>query len=145
MNIDVKVAIKDKEILKKITSDDLGLFASHEWHRLINPYTPHRTGNLERDVEYRAWEFEYLSPYARYQYGGDLYIDPYYQKGGFTPDGGITFFSRPGIKKINSGKPLNYSKEHNQKATREWDKAAIRDKQHIKLAKSMQGWINKNI
>ena len=142
MNIKVKI---NKEVFKTIDGDGIGEFASHEWHRLINPYTPHLTGNLERMVEYKQWEFTYLAPYALYQYNGDLYVDPYYNVGGFTPDGGITFFSRPGIKKINSGKPLNYSKEHNRKATREWDKAAIRDKQDVKLARAMQGWVNKNI
>lgn len=141
----VDVQINDKEVLKKIEGEELGLYASHEWKRIINPYVPHRTGNLENLVEYKPWEFIYLSPYAQYQYGGSLYVDPLYGKGGFTPDNGITFFSRPGVKKINSGRPLNYSREHNPKATREWDKAAIRDKQDKKLAQAMQGWVNKNI
>ena len=141
----IKVQINDKEVLKKIEGDEFGEFASHEWKRLINPYTPHKTGNLERQVEYKPWEFTYLSPYSFYVYNGSLFVDPTYKVGGFTNDGGITFFSRPGVKKINSGKPLNYSKEHNPKATKEWDKAAIRDKQDKKLANAMQGWVNKNI
>ena len=141
----IKVIINDSEINRKIDGDGLGNFASHEWHRSINLYTPHRTGNLERNVRYKPWEIEYMSPYAHYQYAGDLYVDPLYKVGGFTPDGGVTFFSRPGVKKLNSGKPLNYSKEHNPKATREWDKAAIRDGQDKKLAKAMQGWIDNNI
>lgn len=142
MKLDVK--IKDKEILKIIEGDDLGEFASHEWKRIINPYTPHKTGNLERNVEYQPWKFTYLSPYSYYIYNGSLFVDPKYKVGGFTKDG-ITWFSRPCVKKINSGKPLNYSKEHNPKATKEWDKAAIRDKQDKKLANAMQGWVNKNI
>lgn len=141
----IKVKINDREVLKKIEGDDLGKFASHEWKRTINPYTPHRTGNLEQNVEYKPWEFIYFSPHGTYVYNGDLYVDPVFKVGGFTPDGGVTFFSRPGIKKINSGKPLNYSKEHNPKATKEWDKAAIRDKQDKKLARAMQGWVDKNI
>lgn len=141
----LKVQTNDKEVLKIIEGDELGNFASHKWKRLINPYTPHKTGNLERNVEYKPWEFIYLSPYSFYVYNGSLFVDPTYKVGGFTNDGGITFFSRPGVKKINSGKPLNYSKEHNSKATKEWDKAAIRDKQDKKLANAMQGWVNKNI
>lgn len=142
MNIKVKI---NKDVFKKVDGDELGLFASHEWKRIINPYTPHRDGNLERNVEYKPWEFTYLSPYAHYQYGGVLYVDPLYDVGGFTNDGGITFFSRPGIKKLNSGRPLNYSKEHNPKATKQWDKAAIRDGQDKKLIHAMQGWVDKNI
>ncbi len=141
----LKVQINDREVLKKIEGDDLGKFASHEWKRIINPYTPHRTGNLERNVEYKPWEFIYLSPHGLYVYNGSLFVDPKYKVGGFTNDGGITYFSRPGIKKINSGKPLNYSKEHNPKATKEWDKAAIRDKKDRTLARAMQGWVDKNI
>lgn len=141
----LKVMLKDKEVIQKTEGKELGNFASHEWHRLISPYTPHKKGNLERNVEYKPWEFIYLSPYGPYVYNGDLFVDPVFEVGGFTPDGGVTFFSRPGVKKINSGKPLNYSKEHNSKATREWDKAAIRDKQDKKLAHAVQGWVNNNI
>lgn len=141
----LKVMLKDKEVIQKIEGEKLGMFASHEWHRLISLYIPYRKGNLERNVKYKPWEITYLSLYAYYQYAGDLYVDPYYEIGGFTPDGGVTFFSRPDIKKINSGKPLNYSKEHNSKATREWDKAAIRDKQDKKLTRSVQEWVNNNI
>lgn len=137
--------INFNSIYKKIEGDELGLFASYSWKRHINPYTPHRTGNLERNVTYKPWEFEYLSPYAQYQYNGSQYVDPLYQVGGFTRDGGVTFFSRRNIKKIDSGKPLNYSKEHNKKASKEWDKAAIRDKQDEKLACEIQRWVNRNI
>lgn len=142
MNIKVQL---NKNVLKKINSDTFGLFASHEWHRLINPYTPHLTGKLERNVSYKPWQFTYLSPYSLYQYNGVLFVDPIYQVGGFTNDGGISWFSRRGVKKINSGKPLQYNKEHNSKATKEWDKAAIREKKDKNLASAMQGWVNKNI
>lgn len=142
MIIEAKI---NKEVIEEVVGDKLGGFAAHEWKRIINPYTPHRDGNLERNVRYAPWEFEYLSPYAQYQYGGVVYVDPVYDVGGFTPDGGVTFFSRPGVKKLNSGKPLNYSKEHNPKASKEWDKAAIRDGQDAKLVRAMQKWVDKNI
>lgn len=141
----IKVQINSDKIIKKTEGDEIGKFAAHEWKRLINPYTPHRDGNLERNVQYKPWEITYMSPYAQYIYGGSLYVDPLYQVGGFTPDGGVTFFSRPGIKKINSGRPLKYNKEHNPKATQKWDEAAIRDGQDKKLANALQGWVNKNI
>ena len=138
-------AISFKTVLNELQGEKLGNFASHEWKRIINPYTPHRDGNLERNVAYRPWEFEYLEPYAHYQYNGSVYVDPLYQKGGFTSDGGITFFSRPDVKKIDSGRPLNYSKEHNPKASRRWDEAAKRDGQDSKLVNAIQKWIDRNI
>ena len=141
----IKAQINFDKIKKKIEGDEIGKFAAHEWKRLINPYTPHRDGKLERNVQYKPWEIIYKSPYAQYIYGGSLYVDPLYQVGGFTPDGGVTFFSRPGIKKINSGRPLKYNKEHNPKATQKWDEAAMRDGQYKRLANALQGWVNKNI
>lgn len=116
MNItcDVEVNINVPRLVKIVHSDKLGNFASHEWHRLISPYTPHLTGNLERNVEYQPWEFTYISPYARPQYNG--------------------------VSK--KGKAFKYSKEHNSKATREWDSAAKREKKDNALADAIQGYID---
>ena len=102
MKIDstVTVEINDAKVLDKVTNDNFGLFVAREWKRLINPYTPHRTGNLERNVQIRPFEIEYMSPYSRYQYYGVVYVDPLYQVGGFTKDGGITWYSRPNIKPL---------------------------------------------
>lgn len=127
--------------LKKLGGDELGVFASHEFHRLINPYTPHRVGNLERNVTYRPWEFEYNEPYAAYMYNGYVYVDPKYGVGGFPINGGTEFFSRKGIKKIKSNREFKYSKEFNKKACKEWDKAAVRDGKDEVLSRSVQKWV----
>ena len=129
----IRVVLNEPKILHKVQNDQFGLFLIHEWKRLINPYTPHRDGNLERNVVYRPFEVEYLSPYAQYQYYGMLYVDPLYKVGGFTNDGGITWFSRPGIKKVATTTPLNYLKEHNPHATSHWDVAAEKAGQKRKL------------
>ena len=78
-----------------------------------------------------------MSPYSSYQYYGELYVDPLYKVGGFTNDGGITWFSRPGVKKIASGKPLNYLKDHNKHATSKWDEAAEKAGQKQKLYRTI--------
>ena len=46
------------------------------------------------------------------------------KKGGFTSDGGITFWSRPGGKKEPSGGHFNYSKDINPQATDHWGQGA---------------------
>jgi hypothetical protein len=135
-NVKAEVRLNVPRILNKVENDKFGLFLAHEWKRLINPYTPHKTGNLERNVEYRPFEIEYLSPYSQYQYYGMLYVDPLYRVGGFTKDGGITWFSRPGIKKVATTTPLNYLKDHNPMATSKWDVAAEKAGQKQKLIKA---------
>lgn len=141
--VKAEVKLNVPRILDKVENDRFGLFLAHEWKRLINPYTPHRTGNLERNVLYRPFEIEYLSPYSQYQYYGMLYVDPLYNVGGFTRDGGITWFSRPGIKKISTTTPLNYLKDHNPQATSRWDQAAEKAGQKEKLIEAANDYLRR--
>ena len=48
------------------------------------------------------------TPYAHYQHEGQLYVDPKYKIGAFHDPVSGRYWSRPGIKKILSGKKLNY-------------------------------------
>ena len=41
--------LNDKGIAQKVNNDRFGLLVSHEWKRLINPYTPRDTGALMGD------------------------------------------------------------------------------------------------
>lgn len=145
MNINVSVKLDIKPAMKILGGDELGKFAAHEWHRVITPYVPHREGNLERNVTYRPWEFEYNQPYSAYMYGGHVYVDPVYDVGGFPINGGTSFFSRKGVKKVESKRGFKYSKGHNPKACKEWDKAAVRDGKNKELAEALQGYVNKNL
>lgn len=133
-----------KPTVKKLESDELWLYAAQEWKRIISPYVPRRTGQLMQNVQVKPNEIIYKSPYAAYLYGGKLYVDPKLGVGGFTKDG-IKWWSRPRVKKIPSSKNLNIRRDVNPKASREWDKAAIKDKQDELLAKSIQKWIDKNL
>lgn len=47
-------------------------------------------------------------PYAHYQHEGELYVDPITKKGAFYDKNSGRYWSRPEIKKIPSGKKLNY-------------------------------------
>ena len=134
--VETKVTLNMPRILNKVENDNFGLFLAHEWKRLINPYTPHRGGNLERNVEYKPFQIKYISPHSHYQYYGVLYVDPLFRVGGFTNDGGVTFFSRPGIKKVPTTTPLNYLKDHNPQATDHWDIAAEQAGQKEKLIRA---------
>ena len=144
-NNGVIVKLDPDDYIKVIRDNKFGLFLAQEWKRIISPYTPHRYGMLEDTAIVRPWVIEYIQPYAHYIYEGEKYVDPKYNVGGFTSDGGETFFSRPGIAKIPSGIPLNYSKETNPYATDHWDNAAINARQDEKLAKAAQKYIDKEI
>lgn len=93
----------------------------------IQRYMPMDTGNLiaETDVLNQSTRGEvYLYPpdsyYGHYQYEGELYVDPVYGKGAFyNPEYG--YWSRTGIAKVPSGKPLFYGRES---AEAHWDEVA---------------------
>jgi len=54
--------------VRKMNDDALWTFAANEWHRLISPFTPFRTGNLDQNVMIMPKEIHYQMPYARYVY-----------------------------------------------------------------------------
>lgn len=48
------------------------------------------------------------APHAHYQHEGELYVDPKTHKGAFHDPMSGRFWSRPNVKKVPSGKKLNY-------------------------------------
>jgi hypothetical protein len=67
----VKVELNMPKILNKVENDQFGKFLANEWYRLISPYTPRRTGNLEQTVTIEPFKIKYLQPYAYYVYTGE--------------------------------------------------------------------------
>lgn len=53
-------------------------------------------------------EININAPHAHYQNEGELYVDPKTGKGAFYNSITGRYWSRPGIKKVTSGKKLNY-------------------------------------
>lgn len=135
---DIKINLSPA--MKEINSDEFWLFGAHEWHRIYSDYVPHNTGMLRDKVTYRPKEIEHFMPYAQFIYHGIVMVDPKFGVGGFTNDGGVSWFSRPGVKKINSGRPLNL-----KNGSKEWDKKAKQDKKDLILIRSMQSWIDRNL
>lgn len=106
--------------INRILDDDVGKFVASEWSRYFAKYVPMREGTLAQNISIEPYQVTYNSPYAHYQWEGKLYVDPITGKGAFyTPDYG--FWSRPGITKIPTDTPLNYSKEQNPLATSHWE------------------------
>ena len=107
-------------IADRIIDDDVGTFVASEWSRYFAKYVPMREGTLAQNISIEPYQVTYNSPYAHYQWEGKLYVDPITGKGAFyDPDYG--FWSRPGVIKIPTDTPLNYSKEQNPLATSHWE------------------------
>ena len=54
--------------VRKMNDDSLWTFAANEWHRLISPFTPMDTGQLDTNVSIKPKEIHYRVPYAHYIY-----------------------------------------------------------------------------
>ncbi len=139
----IKVELNMPQILDKVQNDNFGKFLITEWTRLIQPYTPHRNGDLERNITIKPFEATYNMPYSGYMYRGIVYVDPIYKAGGFTNNGGETWWSRPGVAKEPSEKRFNYRQDKNPFATDHWDKAAEQAGQTKKLAEAAMKYLNK--
>lgn len=121
------------------------LFLANEAKRLMTPYVPFENGALSQVTRvYLEGDnaiIHYLSPYAHYQYVGKLYVDHKTQKGAiYSPE--IGFFSRKGVYKQATSKPLNYSKFRHPLATSEWDKAMLTARK-ADLVKAMENYLKR--
>lgn len=130
----IKLELNEPKILSKVQSDKVGLLVAKEWKRLLNPYTPKDTGNLVQNVDYKPNQIHYKVPYAAYQYYGEVYVDPKTGRAGFLTDKG--WKSRNGVKKVPSGRKLQYQK-NNPYATDHWDEAAEKAGQKAKLYRTL--------
>lgn len=118
MKIEVVNSINLAEILSKINDKRVWLFAAEEWYRLISPYTPHNTGNLEQNVTI-----------------GSAFT------GGLLESKGTITYNVPYSLPVYYGKNMNFRKDHNPKASAEWDKRAIQEKQDEKLIEATAKFI----
>ena len=94
-------------------------FVDSECIRLMNPYTPMMNGDLcqsvKRGTEIGSGKLVYASPYARYQYYGEVYGPnfPIYK------DGVLVGFYSPPMKQP-TGREIEYSKAKHPKAGKQW-------------------------
>lgn len=140
MKISLKNEINLTPAIKLINDPTFWTYGAKEWQRVLYDYIPHDTSMLRQNVAYKPGTIEYREPYSRYIYFGMKKVDPKYKVGGFTSDGGITWFSRPGVKKIITNIPLNL-----RNGSRLWDKKAISEKKDLILIRSMQNYIDRNL
>ena len=104
-----------KIISEKTGGRDGQLFLANTAARFMDPYVPADnlvlTQNIDITADNEKGAIHYLSPYAHYQWEGE-------------------FWSRSGIAKVPSGRPLQYSDFRHPLATSHWDKAMITARKH---------------
>lgn len=105
--MNLHIDLNEPRIVEKVKSDRFGLLVSHEWKRLIDPYTPRDTGVLMgitgQTVDVQPFRLHYKSKYA---------------------------------EKVYYGYNMNFQKK-NPYSTYEWDKAAEQAGQKEKLYRTL--------
>lgn len=124
-----KVIVKLEGVPSKLgnicNDNRVGLFLAQTWANYFDKYIPKKTMTLSSNYTTTPFKVTYNSPYAHYQWEGEKYIDPVYKVGGFHNADFSRWWSRPGVTKVPSGEPLNYSKEQNPLATSHWEEPAF--------------------
>lgn len=89
--------------------------------KLIEPWVPMDTGILAHSYQITPDYIRYPGPYAHYMYMGIVYGPNFPQ---FDEAGNIVGWASP-PKKYKTDRPIVYSKEKHDRASKEWDKAAM--------------------
>lgn len=125
--VKVEVDLNDTDIVSRFTSlcsDESVMLQIHNLlAQMCDPYVPMETGNLAQTLEITPEYVRYISPYAHYQYTGEIY-GPNYP---IIQNGVIVGWRSP-PKKSPTGRAITYSTEQHPLATSHWDRVMIQDK-----------------
>ena len=135
MNVKVDVYINTKKLEKEFQSlaDDEVMYQIHDlFAKMCDPYVPMAEGVLSQSVALGISKsgITYYGPYAHYMYVGEVYGPNIPIK---EDDIIVGWFSPKGEKKKPTGREIQYSKEMHPLASKEWDKAMMRDKGDVFL------------
>lgn len=128
MSVTITVNVDVNDIAEKVGGaiDDNTMLEIHNLlAKMCDPYVPMETGTLAQTIEVTPEYVRYISPYAHYQYVGEVYGPniPIIENGIITG-----WWSPPNKAKSPTGRAISYSTEVHPLATREWDKAMMRDR-----------------
>lgn len=139
MKVDFKWMKPEKQIMGETTKGNNGiLFLANEAKRLMDPYVPADNlvlaQNTEIYVENDKGIVEYITPYAHYQWEGELYVS---SKTGspWASEGEYKIPATP-------AKDLEHSKFRHPLATSHWD-TAMKISRGDDLARAMEEFIKK--
>ena len=134
-DINVTFDIKPIEDMLNETFGDGGV-AQYTWSRIVFdnsvPYMPALTGNfIHRSMAvseplFAHGELVYPGPFAHYLWEGILYVDPETGKAAYFSEN-YGFWSRPGVAKVPTDMPLEYTTNLNEAAGARWTERAAAD------------------
>lgn len=105
---------------------DVQRFHTQNVLRRIQKYMPYRTGatikTMIAQTDINNPEIVLDVPYARFLYHGKLMVDPVTGAAGFLDKNG-EWKSRKGVPKVESDRPITYTKTKNPLAGPYWDRA----------------------
>lgn len=135
MKLEFRFDKPQEQIVKERLSPKARLFLANEAARLMDPYVPAQNLILAQNtrvyLEDETGIVHYTSPYAHYQYKGELYV---------SSTTGSAWASK-GEYKVPAGKTLKQSKFRHPLATSEWDKAMLKSRKED-LVKAVQNYVN---
>jgi hypothetical protein len=127
MSIRMKIDMSGiKNRLRNIPDDDVLMTEIYNiYAKMMNPYVPMDEGVLSQSARVSSDGVTYPGPYAHYQYIGLVYGPniPIIENGEI-----VGWFSPPRQTKHPTGEELKYSTEKHPLASKEWNKAMMRDK-----------------
>lgn len=121
--MEIKWNKSPKEIINRIFDDETMTYVHTRLHDYMSPFVPMDAGALDQTVDITPEYVHYKSPYAHYQWQGEVYGPnyPIYENGVLTG-----FYSPP--TKHPTGKKMDYSKDQHPLATSHWEKAMMASK-----------------
>lgn len=124
------------QVLNRITGGDKAqLFMANECKRQMDPYVPAQNmvlaQNVRTYVEKGIGIVEYTSPYAHFQWEGELYV---------SPTTGSPW-ARKNEHKVPAGKKIEHSKFRHPLATSHWEEAMWTAKKDV-VERAVQKYID---
>ena len=135
MKFEVDCNIDIPRNLAKVENETFWLFGASEYHRLMVPYIPYKTGTTAETVQISGEPMcgiiDFLSPQSHFLWEGKLMVDP---------NTGSSW-AKKDVKKVYTNIPLDFSNQNHPKATDHWNEVA-NETQLPKLIDAMQDYID---
>ena len=149
MSTRIKVSMKPvNTIMTRLgvnKTGDVQMQATRIINQRITRYMPFRSGVLATKLKYirSPTEIEVLGPYARYQYYGEVMVDPKTKAAGFQDADG-QWKSRKGVPKVRSGRVIQYDTTKNPRAGPFWDRRMMAA-ERTQIAGEIQKYVNRKV
>lgn len=120
--MEIKWNKSPQQILSRVFDDETMTYVHDRLHIYMSEFVPMDSGDLDQTVDIKPDCVHYKSPYAHYQWEGEVYGPNYPLYEGGVLSG---FWSPKGEDKHPTGRKLQYSKDQHPLASSHWEKAMM--------------------